>query len=171
MSIKSGNHNKSVRSEKVTAGVSFHDLNNTGAKSNRTSDSAFITSVPGLTYYNKFNFKSNPYDTNQPINEEDERREEVAGDIVNTYNKLQEIIDKLEDRISGVIEFNEQDFWIAFKQRMRDIKKTVKELKEKASDKWINAKKEAKMRFLQDERDFFKNEAFRLDTVCKEFQK
>ena len=85
MSLKSAHHNKSAKSERLTAGVSFHDLNNTGIKSNKTSDSAFITSVPGMTYFNKFNFKVNPYDTNQPINEEDERREEVAGDIIRLY--------------------------------------------------------------------------------------
>ena len=47
------------------------------------------------------------YDSSLPI---DEIRDRVHNDIMVTYNKLHEIIQKLEDRIVGVIELSEQDF-------------------------------------------------------------
>lgn len=53
---------------------------------------------------------------------------------------------------------------------MKEIKGTVRELKEKASSEWIKAKEEGKIKALAAERDFFKNEAFKLDRICKDFQ-
>lgn len=44
------------------------------------------------------------------------------------------------------------------------------ELKEKASERWIQAKKDAKMQKLTQELSFFKNEAFWLDKLWKEYK-
>lgn len=98
---------KWYKSEKVPSNSSFYDLNNTGVKTHRPTDNAFITSVPGLAYFNRVG--SQMYDINKPIDEREEQRDLINEEIVTTYNKLQDVIHKLEDRINGVIEVNEQD--------------------------------------------------------------
>ena len=100
-------HLKSVKSEiPIYNKSTIYDP--TSHKPHRMSESAFITSVPKLGPFARFG--NNLYDSSLPIDENDEIRDRVHNDIMVTYNKLHEIIQKLEDRIVGVIELSEQDF-------------------------------------------------------------
>lgn len=45
---------------------------------------------------------------------------------------------------------------LAFKQRMREIKNTVRELKEKCSDDWKKTKEDKRIKALVTEKEFFK---------------
>ena len=77
----------------------------------------------------------------------------------------------MEKKISGAILLSEQDFCIAFKRRMKEIKIIVRELREKWSDNWLKKKEEERIRILTEQRDFFKNEAFKLDNLWKNYSK
>lgn len=75
------------------------------------------------------------------------------------YGDLNNIIDDLNTKISDVIQYHEKDFFAAFKNRMYQIKQEMKVLKEKASKERLEMKREERMATLQNERDWFRNEA------------
>jgi hypothetical protein len=70
-----------------------------------------------------------------------------------------------------VIKEHENDFFIAFKNKMYSIMKEMKELKEKASSERHKAKQDARLVNLEKERDWFRKEALKLDSMCKDHKR
>ena len=66
-----------------------------------------------------------------------------------------------------VITRNQNDFFIAFKNKMQHIMKEMLALKEKASEKRLELKKDDQLTKLTLQRDFFRGEALKLSAVCK----
>lgn len=75
------------------------------------------------------------------------------------------------DKIQAVIKEHENDFIFAFKNKMYDIMKEMKELKEKASTEKRKEKQEHRLKTLEQERDWFRQEALKLDKMCKDHQR
>ncbi len=63
-----------------------------------------------------------------------------AAEINFNYNKLNEEINVLGARVADVIKDHENDFFVAFKNKMYAIMKEMRELKEKASSERHKAK-------------------------------
>ena len=74
-------------------------------------------------------------------------------------------------KIGEVIKEHENDFFIAFKNKMYAIMKEMKELKEKASSERHKAKQDARLQNLEKERDWFRKEALKLDAMCKDHKR
>ena len=70
-----------------------------------------------------------------------------------------------------MIKDHENDFFIAFKNKMYAIMKEMKELKEKASSERHKAKQDARLVNLEKERDWFRREALKLDKMCKDHKR
>jgi hypothetical protein len=70
--------------------------------------------------------------------------------------------------MQAVIRTHEDDFFLAFKNKMYQITKEMRELKEKASTERQKAKQEARYVSLEKERDWFRQEALKLDKMCKD---
>jgi len=56
-----------------------------------------------------------------------------TGDIWMNYKALDSQVEEMEKNIQRVVENQEKDFFLAFKNKMYTISKEMKELKEKAS--------------------------------------
>jgi hypothetical protein len=70
-----------------------------------------------------------------------------------------------------VIKYHENDFFVAFKNKMYNIMKEMRELKDKASAEKLKAKQEQRMLSLEGERDWFRKEALKLDKMCKDHKR
>ena len=94
-----------------------------------------------------------------------------AAEINFCYGKLNDEINNLGQRIADVIKDHENDFFVAFKNKMYAIMKEMRELKEKASAERHKAKQEARLINLEKERDWFRREALKLDKMCKDHKR
>jgi hypothetical protein len=70
-----------------------------------------------------------------------------------------------------VIHSHENDFFLAFKNKMYQIMKEMKDLRDKASTERHKAKSEARLVNLEQERDWFRREALKLDKMCKDHKR
>ena len=77
----------------------------------------------------------------------------------------------MSNKISGVITAHENDFFLAFKNKMYAIMKEMKELRDRAATERHKAKQEARLINLEKERDWFRREALKLDRMCKDQKK
>jgi len=87
------------------------------------------------------------------------------------YKALDSQVEEMEKNIQRVVENQEKDFFLAFKNKMYTISKEMKELKEKASSERQKAKQEARYVSLEKERDWFRAESLKLDKMCKEHKR
>ncbi len=68
------------------------------------------------------------------VTEVDEKEQSAhRREIEENHDKLQKIIDNLDEKIKEVVKYNQKDFFLAFKNRMIAIKAEMEKLKEKAS--------------------------------------
>ncbi|KAM3145681.1 hypothetical protein pb186bvf_002227 [Paramecium bursaria] len=95
----------------------------------------------------------------------------MAKEIERDYNKIHDIIRNLEGRVGEIIKAQEEDFMIAFKEQMHDIQKELKTMKRKIDEEALRQKADEKKRILEEERDYFREEALRLDKLCQEQQR
>lgn len=70
-----------------------------------------------------------------------------------------------------MIHSHENDFFLAFKNKMYVIMKEMKELRDKASTERHKAKADARLVNLERERDWFRREALKLDKMCKDHKR
>lgn len=55
---------------------------------------------------------------------------------------------------------------IAYKEQMTEIQKELKAMKRKIDEEALRQKADEKKRILEEERDYFREEALRLDRLC-----
>ena len=72
------------------------------------------------------------------------------------------------DKMKMVVSEHEKDFLAAFEQKMYDVQKDMKDLKEKANAERHKTKQNQKMITLQEEREWFRREALTLDKINKD---
>ena len=72
--------------------------------------------------------------------------------------------------MSKIVELHEKDFLTAYNTQMYQIKKELKELKEKTSKEKMKASNETKIKMLEKERDWFREEALKLDQTATEYK-
>ena len=72
--------------------------------------------------------------------------------------------------MTKIVECHEKDFLTAYNTQMYQIKKELQELREKTSKEKMRAKNEAKIKMLEKERDWFRDEALKLDKTTNEYK-
>ena len=66
---------------------------------------------------------------------------------------------------------HEADFLNVYKGHMYNIQKEMRMLREKVSEDELKRKRDEELKILESERDWFRNEALRLDKICKEYKR
>jgi hypothetical protein len=77
----------------------------------------------------------------------------------------------MSSKITSVLNAHEHDFFLAFKNKMYQISKEMRELRDRAATERHKAKQEARVVGLERERDWFRREALKLDRLCKDQKK
>ena len=90
--------------------------------------------------------------------------------ITALYSQLNSCISDLDLKVGTVLRQHEVDFLNVYKSHMFSIQKEMKLLKEKASEEANKRRRDEELVKLELERDWFRSEAVRLDSVCKEYK-
>ena len=96
------------------------------------------------------------------------RDPQVANTMARAYNELNIAIENAGDNIKKIVGAHEKDFLSAFEQKMFTVQKDMAALKEKASAQRHRAKIDSRVILLEKERDWFRDEALKLDKMCKD---
>ena len=67
-----------------------------------------------------------------------------------------------------MIQGNQDEFFMAFRMKMENILKDMQELKDKSNADRLKAKQDEKLVVIEKERDWFRDEALKLNKVQKE---
>ena len=91
------------------------------------------------------------------------------GQLINQYcDQIHDKISDLRNQIDGIIQNNQNEFFVAFRAKMNNIMRDMQFLKEKADAQNIKMKKEHRMVTLNNERDWFRREALQLNKLQKD---
>ena len=96
------------------------------------------------------------------------RDPEIAFKMAEAYDDLNLMIENTGDNIKKIVGAHEKDFLAAFEQKMFTVQRDMTALKEKASAQRHKAKVDARIINLEKERDWFRDEALKLDKMCKD---
>ncbi|CAD8064756.1 unnamed protein product [Paramecium primaurelia] len=94
--------------------------------------------------------------------------ERFGKDFESNYSKLQEIMDNLQGKVEQIVKSQEDDFMKAYKDQMNELQVDLKAMKRKIDEESLKQKADEKKRILEEERDYFRQEALRLDNLNKE---
>ena len=86
-----------------------------------------------------------------------------AGYINETYGEIGNVLDTLNQRIKAVVDSNQDVFISAYKDSMNKMNDELKDMKYKMSADKIKEKQEQKLKLVEKERDWFRDEALRLN--------
>ena len=86
-----------------------------------------------------------------------------SGMINETYDQIGGVLDTLNQRVQYVIDSNQDVFISAYRNTMDKMGKELKEMKYKMSADKIKEKQEQKLKLVEKERDWFRDEALRLN--------
>mmetsp|Transcript_27163 Transcript_27163/g.48747 ORF Transcript_27163/g.48747 Transcript_27163/m.48747 type:complete len:348 (-) Transcript_27163:633-1676(-) len=114
----------------------------------RTTTSTFLTGIPKIL------------DASIP------QAEQING----LYSQIQSNISDLDKKVSNILTQHEADFLNVYRGHMFNIQKEMRALKDKADAEESKRKKDELVVKLEHERDWFRNEAVRLDEICKEYK-
>ena len=92
----------------------------------------------------------------------------MANTMARAYDELNIAIENAGDNIKKIVGAHEKDFLSAFEQKMFTVQKDMAALKEKASAQRHRAKIDSRVILLEKERDWFRDEALKLDKMCKD---
>ena len=90
--------------------------------------------------------------------------------INETYGEIGTVLDTLNQRIKSVVDSNQDVFISAYKDSMNKMNDELRELKYKMSADKIKEKLEQKLKLVEKERDWFRDEALRLNRKCKKLE-
>jgi hypothetical protein len=74
----------------------------------------------------------------------------------------------LDQKVGEIVKNYEDDFFFAYKDQMHEIQKELKSMKKKIDEEALKQKADEKKRILEEERDYFREEALRLDKISAE---
>ena len=87
------------------------------------------------------------------------------------HGKLRRVVSTLSDKVSGVLMKQEREFLAAYRAHMYNVQKELQELRAKVDEEELALKKHEKIRKLEEERDWYRKEALRLDTFTTAMKK
>lgn len=86
------------------------------------------------------------------------------------FNELQNLAETLDDRVKALLRERKNDFFLAYKTHMYDVREQFKTLKAKADHEETKTRKDLKIQKLEMELDWFMQEALRLDELCRGYK-
>ena len=93
-----------------------------------------------------------------------------AGYINDTYDEINGLLDEFNDKIRNVVDSNQDVFISAYRDSMNRVNSELKEMKYKMSADKIKEKQEQKLKLVEKERDWFRDEALRLNRKWKKLE-
>lgn len=101
---------------------------------------------------------------------------EVNSDIIpdqinDLFNQLQLKVNVIDVQIGQILQVHENEFLNAYRIHMVDIQKEIQQLKFNISQEELKRRRDAEIIIREKERDWFRDEALRLNKVCKEYMK
>lgn len=77
----------------------------------------------------------------------------------------------LDKKVASVLRRHELEFLNEYKNRMYNVQKQMRQLKDKANEEENRRRKAQKIQELEQERDNLRQKAESLDKVCKDYKK
>lgn len=95
----------------------------------------------------------------------------LPDNVSNLFMQLNSKIMDLDSQIGKVLQVHENEFLTAYKIHMLDIQKEMKLLRQSITQEELKRKRDDEIIARERERDWFREEALRLDKICKEHAK
>mmetsp|Transcript_10119 Transcript_10119/g.9978 ORF Transcript_10119/g.9978 Transcript_10119/m.9978 type:complete len:150 (+) Transcript_10119:20-469(+) len=86
-----------------------------------------------------------------------------ANYINETYSEITEVLGTLNQRVKTVVDSNQDVFIAAYKDSMNKMNSELKDIKHRMSSDKMKEKQEQKLKLVEKERDWFRDEALRLN--------
>ncbi|RHY70047.1 hypothetical protein DYB34_008689 [Aphanomyces astaci] len=87
------------------------------------------------------------------------------------YTQLHDVVGSLSEKITAVLVRQEKDFLAAYRAHMYNVQKELHDTKEKILRNETLENKSEKIKLLEEERDWYRKEALRLDTFTTNMKK
>jgi len=126
---------------------------------------------PNLKAKNDLNMKSSFVTATNIVGKVGFAEKSKLNDVYDYHDTLNGLVDNLDSKVRILLNENQTNFLMAYKEQMMHIQKELKALKKKIDEETYKRKNDERMNILEQERDWFRTEAIRLDKVCKEQQR
>ena len=133
--------------------------------------------VAATTTESKSNFNADTFLTNIRDEGVTARRSISIADpqslsrVHDLYGKVGIVVGSLQEKMKGVLRKQEGEFLTAYRAHMYNIQKELQDLRAKVDEEELQMKKDAVLKQLQGEREWYRNEALRLDTFVTNMKK
>lgn len=87
------------------------------------------------------------------------------------YSKLRNEIEDIHSRVNKLVQQSEEEFLYAYRKQINVLQRELRALKKRMDEETLKLKANDKMNILEEERDYFRAEALRLDKICKQQQR
>ena len=94
----------------------------------------------------------------------------AKNEINQCFEKMNECIDEIVDKVADSVNLHRKDFFDRFKGEMYNIHSNYRELQESTNENLNKMKLKKEILDRQAERDWFKNECNKIDNKCHEKQ-
>ena len=91
--------------------------------------------------------------------------------VKDLHGKLSHVVGSLRDKMQTVLRKQEGEFLAAYRSHMYNIQKELQDLRAKVDEEELQLKKDSVIQQLQGEREWYRNEALRLDTFVTNMKK
>ena len=91
--------------------------------------------------------------------------------VKENYGQLQDMVGKLESKMSGVLAKHERDFLAAYRAHNYTVQKELQDLRNKVKEAENSLQKNDKIHKLEEERSWYRKEALRLDGFTTSMKK
>jgi hypothetical protein len=92
------------------------------------------------------------------------------GEVVEQFNKVQDAISLLGTKVSGIMSQQEEELMSSFQEQCVSIRNKIQNLKLEWDEKEATLKSSDRIKKVETERDWYKKEALRLDSLLKQNQ-
>jgi len=92
-------------------------------------------------------------------------------EILQKYEELQLLADELDQKVENKLSSVEDIMMVGTRNLINTFKKEMNDLRRRADEEETKSRRDAKIRSLEKELDWFMNEALRLDELCKKYKK
>ncbi|OQR86135.1 hypothetical protein ACHHYP_10921 [Achlya hypogyna] len=133
-----------------------------------------MAQAPPTDVFNKDTFLTSLRDG---VGGDDQRRRSGANspkgmaNVRERYAQLHEVVGSLSEKITAVLVRQEKDFLAAYRAHMYNVQKELHDTKEKVTRNETIENKSEKIKLLEEERDWYRKEALRLDTFTTNMKK
>jgi len=93
------------------------------------------------------------------------------GRVKDLHGKIGSVVSHLNEKIALVLQKQEKEFLAAYRAHMLSVQKELQQLRAKANEAELAMKKNEKIRSLEDERNWYRKEALRLDKFATAMKK